>query len=411
MTKSDLLFLAVLAVVPVQFGKFFFLDHSFVLGIPIDYRAISVYLSDLVILLYFAAFLFENIGSFKKNFKTIKGLFWAFLVLNLYLFITSSFFSISKVASLWFSLKFLEFSILAIVTSISFSRLKSLNLTSVVFIFSILWQSSIMVLQFVFQRSLGLYFLGERAFDSSTTAIAHAQFFGSQYLRPYGTFPHPNVASAFLVIYLAIFLFGIKVRPQMRKFQVICVVLPLIALALAYSKATFGAVAIGFLTTLRSSIRVVLSIILGGFLLLLFTRFFPPSQVASIAERLLLSQAAFDIAIKNPILGIGSGNFTLALSQLNLFSLSEIRLLQPVHNVFLLVLVENGIAGLLLFMTLLWVVAKSAVSSVKIALFVILLVFLSFDHFLWTLQQGQLLLAVSIGFIVGAKNAARESLQ
>jgi len=39
------------------------------------------------------------------------------------------------------------------------------------------------------------------------------------------------------------------------------------------------------------------------------------------------------------------------------------------------------------------------------------LVFLSFDHFLWTLQQGQLLLAVSIGFIVGAKNAARESLQ
>ena len=411
MTKSDLLFLAVLAVVPVQLGKFFFFEYSFVLGIPIDYRAISVYFGDLVILSYFIVFVFENVGSVKKILNARKGLIWVFFVFNLYLFTTSSLFSISAPASLWFSLKFLEFSLLAIFASISFSRLKSSNLTSVVFIFSILWQSTVMVLQFVFQRSLGLSFLGERAFDSSTTAIAHSQFFGRQYLRPYGTFPHPNVVSAFLVIYLTIFLFGVTVRLKMRKFQFIYLLVFLVALVLAYSKAAFGAIAIGFLTTLRSSVRLVLIIILGGFLFLLFFRFFPPSQVASIAERLLLSQAAFDIAIKNPILGIGSGNFTLALSRLNLFSLSEIRLLQPVHNVFLLILVENGIVGLLLFVTLLWVVAKSALSRPKIALFMILLVFLSFDHFLWTLQQGQLLLAVSIGFIVGAKNAARESLQ
>ena len=139
MTKSDLLFLAVLAVVPVQLGKFFFFEYSFVLGIPIDYRAISVYFGDLVILSYFIVFVFENVGSVKKILNARKGLIWVFFVFNLYLFTTSSLFSISAPASLWFSLKFLEFSLLAIFASISFSRLKSSNLTSVVFIFSILW--------------------------------------------------------------------------------------------------------------------------------------------------------------------------------------------------------------------------------------------------------------------------------
>ena len=409
MRKSELLFLALLVVVPVQFNKFFFLEHSFVLGLPIDYRAISIYLSDLVIVSYMVIFVFENIGGLKKICKIRKNLILAFLAFNLYLIVTSSFFSISLAASLWFSLKFLEFSILAIFTSISFSRLKLPGFTSLVLIFSLFWQSVVMIWQFVFQRSLGLYFLGERAFDSSTTSIAHTQFFGSLYLRPYGTFSHPNVAAAFLVIYLTILLFGTTVSPNVRKYQFICVVVSLVALVFAYSKAAFVAAAIGLLTTVRSFMQLILIIILGGFLLGLFFRFFPPSQVASIAERLLLSQAAFDIALKNPILGIGSANFILALSHLNLFSLAEIRLLQPVHNVFLLILVENGVAGLLLFMMLLWAVLKSATTRSKIALFIILLVFLSFDHFLWTLQQGQLLLAISIGYIVGAKNVVRKS--
>ena len=45
---ANFLFLAVLALIPVQLNKYFFITPSFVLGIPVDYRAISFYLSDIL---------------------------------------------------------------------------------------------------------------------------------------------------------------------------------------------------------------------------------------------------------------------------------------------------------------------------------------------------------------------------
>jgi len=37
-------------------------------------------------------------------------------------------------------------------------------------------------------------------FTISTPAVAKFDFYGSQFLRPYATFPHPNVLSAFMLI-------------------------------------------------------------------------------------------------------------------------------------------------------------------------------------------------------------------
>ena len=123
-------------------------------------------------------------------------------------------------------------------------------------------------------------------------------------------------------------------------------------------------------------------------------------QLATIAERLMLSQTSLDITKVNPLFGVGSGNFILELSKLNLFSLAEIRLLQPVHNVFLLILAENGIIGLLLFVSFLLVIARQITTKPKVAIFIVILVFASLDHFLWTLQQGQLLFWLSAGYIL-----------
>ena len=57
MRLSDFLFLATLAAIPIQLGKFFWIKSSFVLGIPIDYRAVSIYFADIIIFLYICAFL------------------------------------------------------------------------------------------------------------------------------------------------------------------------------------------------------------------------------------------------------------------------------------------------------------------------------------------------------------------
>ena len=91
------------------------------------------------------------------------------------------------------------------------------------------------------------------------------------------------------------------------------------------------------------------------------------------------------------------------LSKLNLFSPAETRLLQPVHNVFLLILAENGVIGLLLFAALLLAVARNVKGKVKTALFLTILTYASVDHFLWTLAQGQLMFWLILGYIISER--------
>jgi len=409
MTKSDLLFLLVLASIPIQLSKFFWPDFAFILGIPIDYRAIIIYLVDFVILGYLFFFIIENflpkkisLRNLKKIYKEHKYFLTAVLLLNLYLVFNASFVSQSPGISYWLSLRFFILSLFGLFASMTFSKV---NLSkSILFVigFSVIWQSILIFLQFVFQRSLGLWFLGERSFDSSTIGIAHAQIFGRQLLRPYGTFPHPNVAAAYLVISLIIFKAINTSYQRLSKSKILTILISFAAIALTYSKAAYFATAFFALFLLKKAKIFILGIFLLFFLVWIFLRLLPESQFASIAERLVLLQAAINIALLNPLFGVGSGNFIAALAKFNLFSIGEIRLLQPVHNVFLLILAENGLLGLLLFLFLLLVILKKADSPVKIALFVVILVFATVDHFLWTLQQGRLLFWIAAAYILSS---------
>src|SRR3989344_5936790 len=407
MRKSDLLFLAVLAVVPIQLGKFFWPQFSYVLGLRIDYLALTLYLSDLVVIGYFLVFVFKNLLAgqrTRKNLQKIifkqKDLLIAFLIFNLYLIFNAAYVSISPWVSLWFSVKFLEVSILAIMASIAFSNEKLARSIRLVLAFSLIWQSTLIIWQLILQRSLGLWFLGERSFTSSTVAIAHFQILGTQYLRPYGTFPHPNVAAAFLVIYLVII--------TSNKLPVVPSIFSALAVSITHSQAALLALIAWVILQVRKIKYLTIEGVLLVLFLWIFFKVLIQSQIASVAERIVLMESALEIAKTSPLLGIGSGNFIFELAKLNLFSLSEIRLLQPVHNVFLLILTENGIIGLVLFAFLLWVILKNATTRSKIALFIILMLFFSFDHFLWTLQQGRLLLAIAIGYIASQERLVRE---
>lgn len=264
-----------------------------------------------------------------------------------------------------------------------------------VIVFSLLWQSLIIITQFLLQRSLGLWFLGERTFDSSTVNIAHTQIAGVEALRPYGTFPHPNVAAAFLLIYLIILASTKRGKPKF-----FTVIFSFFAIVITNSQAALlatAAVLISQALKLKKLLFILLAIVSTIFV---FFKYLSESQVASIAERLTLAQKALEITSQNPAFGIGSLNFISELSKYNLISIGQIRLLQPVHNVFLLILTENGLIGLLLFVLLLFIVAKNINTRPKLALFVAFLIFASLDHFLWTLQQGQLLLFLSIAYII-----------
>ena len=109
MRISNFLFLASLATLPIQLGKFFWSKSSFVLGIPIDYLAVSLYLSDLVIVAYLVAFFLENFKNLGKIYRNRKTFFVSLVLLNLYVLLSGLFVSDNKLASLFFSLKLFEF--------------------------------------------------------------------------------------------------------------------------------------------------------------------------------------------------------------------------------------------------------------------------------------------------------------
>lgn len=400
MTISERLFLVTIAALPIQLGKFFFLDHSYVLGIPIDYRALTFYLSDITIILFTAAAILENRKKIGIVAKTFKPYIVALLIFNFYLILSAVFFSVSREASYFFSSKFFAFSLFSVFAA---NALQSKNVRGnwlLVLGASVFWQALVIVAQFARQGSIGLQFLGERSFDTGTVQIAHSQLNGREFLRAYGTFPHPNLAAAYLAFSLIILFGEIKSQSKLALTKIIFAAVAILAILLTFSKSAAAFLTLGFLSRVKRLRELLILLPPAAIIAFFVAGNLFVYQIPSIAERLLLSQAALDIALVSPAFGVGSNNFILELASLDLISLSETRLLQPVHNVFLLILAENGIFGLILFATLLLVVSRYLDTKLKLIIFIGVLFYLSVDHFLWTLQQGQLLFWLIIAYII-----------
>jgi len=391
---AGLAFLFAVLTLPLQLSKFFWPNYSYVLGIPIDYRSLAIYANELSILFFILVFLIQNRSQLKNIFGKNKEQIVLLSAFNIWIFTTSFLFSKFQWASLVFNLRLAVISIFFIFALNILKNSEVRKKLISVLIFSVAWQTAIVLYQLIFQKSLGAWFLGERSFDSSTTLIAHFNLFGRQLLRPYGTFPHPNALAAFFAISL------LTLMNQKR------LLLPKI-LALAGGLLTFSK---SFILSLLLSpapyflkARYVIFLPFISILIWLIAAYTFHFQIASFSERLLLIQASVNLSRDNFLFGSGSNNFIAQLANFNLFSVSEIRLLQPVHNVFFLILVENGIGGLLIFILFLMSLARNLKNTSSLAIFVTLMIFASLDHFFWTLAQGRFLFFLSLAYIASAK--------
>lgn len=396
----DALFLLIAALLPVQLNKFFFVDASYILGVPIDYRAPSLYLSDIAIIAFVIFYFLRMRPSAFQIHKDNKILFITLIAFNLYV-ITNNFFHGSLPITTHFSLKVLMFSLFFVAATKVLLKAQIKKKLYFVFCFSLIWQSILIILQFLTQHSQGLWFLGERSFDQSTVNIAHISLSGTQLLRAYGTFPHPNVAAAFLVLGLIVtgFLSPTKNKTQ-SKFKLIVTLLTAVALILTFSRAAIIVFAIYLVLNSKNTKSLIIKLIgLLAIASLLFTSVIN-SQLASIAERLTLTSVSLDVVSSNLLFGVGNTNFLTHLAALDLTSLAQTRLIQPVHNIFLLILAENGILGFLLFCAFLFIVSQRVKDKISFLLYLAILIFGTFDHFLWTLHQGQILLWLVLAIVV-----------
>lgn len=345
-------FFALLALLPTQLGVHFWPEWAHVLGRRVDYLSPTLYLTDVLVFFILATWKFSKI-----HYKKILP-FLFFVGLNI-------FFAVSKSIAIYKWLKVLEF------VALGWYVLKTRpNVSRVAYYLSVgvVYSSILAISQFVLQRSLGLWIFGERTFAFDTPGIARMSW-GRQFLRPYATFPHPNVLGGFLAAMVPLLIFKRSVG-----------VLAIIALFLTFSRSAWLALVIGIAIAKK---KVFLPILL---LFFIFTFTFNAHE-ESVTLRQELNSAAIATWQTSPLLGVGLGNFLVELPK-HLVS-REVYFLQPVHNIYLLILAETGIVGLGIFI---WVIFCS-LKKFKPALFILLLLGLV-DHYPITLQQGQLLLAI-----------------
>ena len=399
-----ILFLLFLTSIPVQLGKHFWPTLSFVNGIRVDYLSPTLYFSDIVLLFLFVA-----------SFSRLKKTLWSLIKKPLFIYsftvlLIGCFLSLNPYAAFLKLVKLLEFLFLGFYTVKTFSfNFKD----KYIYILTLggLTQCIILFLQFFSQHSLDgvFYYLGERTIGPGSIGAAVFPLNNSLVMRPYGTFPHPNVLAFYLLFPFTYLLFS---NGKNKTIKVIAITLLFFGIIFTFSRIvillSLLILILHFYLKVRRVRKSLLLLCLSFILLfgaLLFNRF-TASFVSDLTLRNDLLKIGVSEFIKHPFFGVGLNNFFYH----EIFYQKDIMptLLQPVHNIYVLWLVETGILGGIVALILLRKTFKKAIQKIKskdnfyistaILFFSALFIGLFF-HYLLTLQQGQLLLTISIGLL------------
>jgi O-antigen ligase len=388
--NRTLIFLLLL-LLPVQLGKHFFLDFSYLSGVPIDYLAPTLYLTDLL-----------SLALFVLNFQYIKSLFKNIIfIVFLDLVLLNIFFSLSPYLSLYKSLKIMEMVFLFVVFK-NFINTKKLDFSKFILVaFSIgaAVEFLLSILQVVYKHAIqGLfYFIGERYFSLSTPDIAKASLNGTEILRAYGSFSHPNSMAGFYILLY----FFVLTSKRFSKYIFLKYTFLLLSTALLFCTFAKVPIIIFFVLNLWYVVRnpqaipctfckvsriVVLALVSAIFL-------FTQGDAFSLIKRDQLFHDALTIFSQKPLFGTGLGAYLVSQNQ---FPVKYAYLfLQPVHSILLLYLVE---AGLILSAFTLFALIRYFRNNPRnqTYYYLIFVVFLTggFDHYWLTLQQNMLLLPI-----------------
>ena len=243
---------------------------------------------------------------------------------------------------------------------------------------------------------------------------------GLRILRAYGTLPHPNILGGLVFITLLgpASLFLTSSKPNYPALILLCLGIFLIGLTFSRS-AWLALIAFVFILTLKLKyldskrfFLLILSISLTAILALypfrdlVFARI-GNSEISteqnSILGRLWFTRQAMDMIQKHPVGGVGIGSFVLELSKTAVDGAP----IEPVHNILFLETAELGLIGLTVIVSLFISIAisiiklKSPKATLAGATLIGFGVISLFDHYLWTLAPGRLMLGFALGLWAG----------
>ncbi|EKE07303.1 MAG: hypothetical protein ACD_18C00125G0007 [uncultured bacterium] len=356
----------------------------------------------------------RDAGWSKEKLFSVSILFFLLYLLFNTFFVAQNF-QVAWQMTRWWMLSFLFF----IILTSGFLKIKSI-LWPVV-LGSIL-PSVLGIWQFLMQQTFASKFFGLALHSpevSGVSVIASDSI--GRWLRAYGTFGNPNMFGGYLVLVI-IFTFLLMKRVEVKKQKVFLMILLFVqtmALFFTFSRSAWIAwflfaffISIYcFIVNKKVAWPIIFSLIFFAILSLLFFNLLQNRievksryEVRSISERVTGYREALEIWDNHKFLGVGSGNYTLASFDLDKRQVGTSY--QPVHNIFLLFIVENGIIGFAFFSFILatfFIYYLSIVGNKKVlfslVLAIIFLILGLFDHYLLSSYIGLMIFALYLAVI------------
>ncbi len=428
-------FLVFIFLLPFQ--TVFLLRESFIDGEKWQYGTIGVYGVDILLMVILGLTLVQWRGSIKYVWLLLLIL-WAGL---------SVFWATDQVLASSFFVKLLLASVIFFLASLS----DGVKIRQIIFVLLVagVVQSGIGIAQFLSQQSWDSTLLGMSTHPVFQAGSSVLKIDDGRFLRAYGTFPHPNMLGGFLAVVLVLGLsYATFVRKQgasgereESKYHLSLIPYPLssatylssliiilLGLILSFSRtawlgALLGIGVIGLYAfrrpdrqVTRGFLKILLALGLASLVFgsILHDQVFPRfdretiEREGSVSERVQsLRDASMIIGEGNVLLGTGAGNFTTEMIRRQ--PERPVWGIQPAHNVFVLVLAELGVVGLLLFgifvYSLFWGSQQRTV--VMTAVLLVLVPSLLLDHWLWSSHFGLFFLFLLLGL---AQSRDEESL-
>ncbi|KKP25527.1 MAG: hypothetical protein UR13_C0008G0043 [Candidatus Woesebacteria bacterium GW2011_GWD1_31_12] len=363
-------------LIPTQLGFHLNFLTSTVFGFKIDYLIPTIYLTDIIIFLL----LFFNIKKIKfKLFTTL--LFVSFIIINVLV-------SQYKIPSIYKWIKVSEMILLGLLI-IKSKNFKVFDNFIKPLSYSIFIACFLGVAQWLLGKTIGgpFYFLGERSFRLGDPGISAFNMLGTEMLRPYAFFSHPNSFAGFLLVFS---IFFIKFKNLFnKKYFYILSILIITNLLLTFSLNVF------------LTIFILILIYVNPYLN--YTFLFIDFGSRTFSHRIELLKSSLHLIKQNFFVGVGLNNFIPNLVKVSNGFLNSWEL-QPVHNIYLLIFSETGIIGLMLFVYLLIrsFIFSKGIKVYIFSLYAILITGLS-DHYWITLQQNILLFTFVLALSLTSK--------
>ncbi len=368
---------------PFQTSKFFFVKPSFILGVKKDLLAPALYFKYII----GGVFVFLSFKFIAKKLKANLKL----VLISLTFFLINLIISLNKPITAY---KIFQI-ILFVFVVLGWFKVKE-EIRPKHILWAILGSSMLEFFLAIYQFLNGIslqgaaYFLGERLLSINSPNVAKTVFFNKYFLRPYGTFSHPNsLAGFYLLLYFSV-LTSKAFKKAGNLVKGIVLFISSVLVFLSFSKMAIATYfVLNFLYIVKSKdcglCKLARSFSIGIVSLVFLNASF---RKESLYERVVYIIQAKNIFFSYPLFGVGLGAYLNALAKK--YAMLEVFKIQPVHNVLLLLLCETGVLGAGLLTSLLVLKRKKAKQFFKRRWLQILAVLITsfFDHYWWTLPQN-----------------------